>query len=75
MSLDNSPTNKRSFTVGEWCAMRGYSRVFFYTLRKRGDAPDLIGRGRAQRVTIEADARWLRKQEAKSKQIRKRKLT
>jgi hypothetical protein len=73
VSLDHSPTKiaKRSFTVSEWTAMRGYSRVFFYTLKKRGDAPDTIGRGKAQRVTIEADARWLRKQEQKARRARR----
>jgi predicted DNA-binding transcriptional regulator AlpA len=58
---------KRSFTIGEWCAMRGYSRPFFYTLLKRKEAPDLIGKGKAQRITDTADARWLKRQEAKAK--------
>jgi hypothetical protein len=71
MSLEHSParysTAKRSFTINEWCAMRGYSRVFFYKLRKTGDAPDVIGEGKAQRITEHADARWLKRQEAKAK--------
>jgi hypothetical protein len=40
--------------------MRGYSRPYFYTLRKTGDAPDLIGTGKGQRITDAADARWLK---------------
>jgi predicted DNA-binding transcriptional regulator AlpA len=69
MSLEHSPAKivKRSFTVIEWCAMRGYSRPFFYTLKKTGDAPDTIGVGKAQRITDTADARWLKRQEAKAK--------
>lgn len=71
MSLNHSPTKiaKRSFTVGEWTAMRGYSRVYFYTLKKTGDAPETIGVGKAQRITDAADARWLRKQEQKAKRL------
>jgi hypothetical protein len=57
----------RSYKIADWCAMRGYSRVYFYKLRKHGDAPDVIGVGRAQRITDEADARWLKRQETKAK--------
>jgi predicted DNA-binding transcriptional regulator AlpA len=73
VSLEHSPAKiaKRSFTVIEWCAMRGYSRPFFYTLKKTGDAPDTIGVGKAQRITDAADARWLKRQEAKAKRARK----
>ena len=69
MSLEHSPAKiaKRSFTIIEWCAMRGYSRVYFYTLKKTGDAPDVIGTGKAQRITDQADARWIKLQEAKAK--------
>jgi hypothetical protein len=56
----------RSFTISQWCEMRGYSRVFFYTLKKRGDAPQVIGHGKAQRITDDADARWVKRQEKKS---------
>jgi hypothetical protein len=72
MSVQQTPAlAKRSFTVIEWCAMRGYSRPFFYILRKTGDAPDVIGKGKAQRITDTADARWVRKQERKSKKRRR----
>ena len=47
--------------------MRGYSRMYFYTLKKNGDAPDLIGEGKGQRITEQADARWLKRQEAKAR--------
>jgi hypothetical protein len=62
MSTDQK-VQLRSYTVSQWCAMRGYSRPFFYTLRKTGDAPDVIGQGKAQRITDAADARWLKRQE------------
>jgi predicted DNA-binding transcriptional regulator AlpA len=67
MSIQQHTPAKRSFTIIEWCAMRGYSRGFFYRLRERGDAPETIGVGKAQRVSDEADARWLKRQEAKAR--------
>jgi hypothetical protein len=60
-------TPVRSFTISQWCAMRGYSRPYFSTLRKTGDAPDLIGTGKGQRITDAADARWLKAQERKAR--------
>ena len=44
-----------------------YSRPYFYTLRKTGDAPDVIGKGKAQRITDVAEARWLKRQEQKAR--------
>jgi hypothetical protein len=32
------------------------------------DKPELIGEGRMQRITSQADARWLKRQERKAKQ-------
>jgi hypothetical protein len=61
---------RRSWTVLEWCAMRGYARAYFYKLRKEKNAPDLIGEGKAQRITDAADARWLKRQEQKAKKAR-----
>jgi hypothetical protein len=57
----------RSYTINQWCDMRGYSRPHFYKMRRNGDAPDVIGQGKAQRITDQADARWIKLQEAKSK--------
>jgi hypothetical protein len=61
------PIQKRSYTITEWCEMRGYSRVYFYTLKKLDNAPDVIGTGKGQRITDDADARWIKRQEAKAK--------
>ena len=61
---------RRSWTILEWCAMRGYARGYFYTLKKTGDEPDTIGEGKAQRITDAADARWVKRQEQKAKKAR-----
>jgi hypothetical protein len=58
---------RRSWTVLEWCAMRGYARAYFYKLRKAKNAPETIGEGKAQRITDQADARWLKRQVQKAK--------
>jgi hypothetical protein len=60
-----------SYTIQEWCALRRYSRPYFYILRERGLAPDVIGEGKAQRITAKADLAWQRMMEAKAKRERK----
>jgi predicted DNA-binding transcriptional regulator AlpA len=57
----------RAFTINGWCARWGYSRPHFYKLRKLGQAPEVIGEGKAQRISLESEARWLKRQEAKAK--------
>jgi hypothetical protein len=54
-----------SFTLNEWLAHRRYSRAQWYRMPP-ADRPDVIGEGRMQRISAEADARWLRKQERKA---------
>ena len=56
-----------SYTINEWCSLRRYSRAEWYRMKSRGDGPDTIGEGRMTRVTPDADARWLKKQERKAK--------
>lgn len=75
MSLEqHSPAKQqiplRSFTIQQWCAMRGYSRGYFYKLRNENNAPDVIGKDKATRITDAADARWLKRQEAKARKRR-----
>ena len=52
-----------SFRINEWLQLRRYSRAEFYRMRARGEAPDVIGAGRMQRITPDADAKWLREQQ------------
>jgi predicted DNA-binding transcriptional regulator AlpA len=71
MSLEHSPpAHRRSFKINEWCEMRGYSRPYFYKLRNEGYAPEVIGEGKAQRITDAADARWVKRMEQKAKKAR-----
>ena len=60
-------TSGPSFTLPEWLNHRRVSRAQFYRLKKAGNAPDMYGTGRAQRISSEADARWLKQQERKAK--------
>jgi hypothetical protein len=55
-----------SYTLNEWLALRRYSRASWYRLKAVGNTPKLIGTGRLQRITAEADRRWLREQERKA---------
>jgi hypothetical protein len=55
-----------SWTLNEWLALRKYSRAQWYRMPP-DERPELIGKGRMQRITFQADARWLRKQERRAK--------
>jgi hypothetical protein len=55
-----------SYTLNEWLRLRRYSRAHWYRMRPE-DRPDVIGEGRTQRITAEADARWEKQQELKAK--------
>jgi hypothetical protein len=56
-----------SYTLNEWLALRKYSRAHWYRMPVE-DRPELIGKGHAQRITAQADARWEKRQERKAKQ-------
>jgi hypothetical protein len=56
-----------SYRLNEWLALRKISRAEWYRMPP-GEKPDVYGEGRMQRISSEADARWLRSQERKSKQ-------
>jgi hypothetical protein len=54
-----------SYTLNEWLAVRKISRAQWYRMPER---PDVYGKGRMQRISSDADARWLKRQERKAKQ-------
>jgi hypothetical protein len=60
--------NGGSFTINEWCAHRRISRTEFYNMQARGDGPRIhrIGKAGHPRISAEADAAWLAKQEGVS---------
>jgi predicted DNA-binding transcriptional regulator AlpA len=62
---------QRGFTIRQFCERWGFSRPHFYQLRKTGDAPDVLGTGKGQRISDAAEARWLKRQEAKAAKRRK----
>lgn len=68
MKSTNRPerANGASFTINEWCAHRRVSRSAFYAMLKCGTAPRLhrVGKARHPRISAEADAAWLTKQES-----------
>jgi predicted DNA-binding transcriptional regulator AlpA len=75
MSIEHSPARqnrkgperslaeRRAFTINEFCDRWGYSRPHFYKMRHDGTGPDVIGTGKAQRISIESESRWLKRQE------------
>jgi len=59
-----------SYRLNEWLALRKYSRAEWYRWSAE-DRPEIIGKGRLQRITPQADKRWLKRQERKAKQQNK----
>jgi hypothetical protein len=58
-----------SYTLNEWLRLRKISRAQWYRT-PQDDKPDLYGKGRMQRISSEADARWLKRQERKAGRAR-----
>jgi hypothetical protein len=55
-----------SKTIEEWTKSHGFSRSFFYVLKKRNLGPRTFSAGAAVRISDEADADWVRSREAGS---------
>ena len=57
--------NGASFTIDEWCAHRRISRSAYYSMLAAGTAPRVhrVGKAGHPRISAEADAAWLAKQE------------
>lgn len=46
------------YTIEEFCEVHRLSRAFFYVLRKRGQAPDLLHAGNRVLIAGEAARAW-----------------
>ena len=58
--------SQQSYTINEWLKLRRYSRPHWYRMPLE-DKPDVIGEGKAQRITKKADQEWEARQIAKGK--------
>ena len=58
-----STVERAAYSIGEFCASHAISKAFYYTLRKRGLAPDEARVGDRVIITVEAAARWRRERE------------
>lgn len=56
----------RDMTINEWLHKRHLSRPHWYRMPPE-DKPDVIGEGKAQRITPRADQEWEARQIAKGK--------
>lgn len=54
----------RSFSIGEWCELHGFSRSFFYKLASQGEAPKSFKVGRVTRISWDANREWVAAREA-----------
>jgi hypothetical protein len=51
-------TERRSHTIGQWCAMRSISRPFYYKLKAKGLAPREMRVLGKILITNDADSEW-----------------
>jgi hypothetical protein len=52
-----------SKTIQQWCDSHGFSRGFFYILKRQNKAPRTFNAGAAVRISDEADTEWVRARE------------
>jgi predicted DNA-binding transcriptional regulator AlpA len=62
----NQQTKLRSYSLREWCTMRGISIAMFYKLQESGSAPTSYKVGAKRFISSEADKEWLQAREAEN---------
>lgn len=55
-----------TMSIPEWCESYGFSRGYYYILKRRSEAPQTIRIGRHVRITEQANRDWLRARETAS---------
>jgi hypothetical protein len=55
-----------SKTISQWTKSHGYSRGFWYILKKKKKAPRTFRALSTERISDEADAEWVREREAET---------
>lgn len=51
-------TVRHGWNISEWCVLYGFSRTFYYRLKKQGKAPATVCVYGVRLITAEADAAW-----------------
>jgi len=66
-TIQPSATGRKAYTIDEFCLAHGFSRAFFYQLKKRNKAP-VVTRLSAQKqiITDESAAAWRQAMTAQS---------
>ena len=57
-------TDRKAFSIDEFCIAHRISRAMFYKIRKQGRAPRIMTVGSRQLISGEAAAEWRRQMEA-----------
>lgn len=55
-----------AFSVAQFCAAHGFTKVFFYKLLKQGLGPRIMKVGARTLISVEAAAEWRRAMEQSS---------
>ena len=58
------PSDRKAFSIDEFCIAHRISRAMFYKLLKQGRGPRIMAVGSRQIISDEAAAEWRRQMEA-----------
>jgi hypothetical protein len=58
--------DRSSFTISEFCARNGFSRGFYYKMKRAGIGPREMIINDLIRIPVEAEADWKRERQAAS---------
>jgi len=61
---ETQPTERKAFTIGEFCDAHRISRAFFYKLKAQGKGPRTMHVGTREIISAEAAADWRLQMEA-----------
>lgn len=64
--MSTDATERRSHTIGQWCALRSISRPFYYKLKAKGLGPREMRVLGKILITDDADAEWQQARQAES---------
>jgi hypothetical protein len=59
-------SNKKAYSVAEFCDAHCISRALFYLLQARGDGPRIMKAGKRTLISVDAAQEWCERMERKA---------
>jgi hypothetical protein len=64
---DPAPVPRAAYSVAEFCAAHGFTRVLFYRILANGQGPKIFKAGTRTLISVEAATEWRRQMESGAK--------